>query len=525
MDYSSYTAREILEIKGSLRYFLLVVGASALAFVFQIAARVYARAILLPVISSIFCSILAFIIFTRKKNRRASSLLSWVTAFLMINLPIAAKYNYASVMDWRYAAESYHIAAIAVFSLVIIQFLYNRKLFMAMAVYLFVHWAVFLFLASEQGVTMHMLSVVDGKPVHDFILLREIYFMVLMAVISYAAYQNIPIVDEYDSRTTYQMSIIEKQTAARLEMAHDINEKTGELFEQVDMLNGILGDFSQRMQSQASTFEEISATLEELLGSAENISSSAGNQIEENRKMDHIIGEFRNIQQETKTNLDMSLDGITHMLAKTTSGKEKLEDVERYISDIHRQSSGISETMTVITDIADRINLLSLNASIEAARAGEHGRGFAVVAAEIGKLAVRTSESIKEIESVLSANTKTTREGVDVIRSTTGLVKGMIGDIEDSSNTIKTLKESVFVEEKYMSVIIEQTFKNLNLARDIGTGTDEQKLAIESTTKAMEHINETLAEMVRGVNEISRTSQRIFDNARTLVEKAGKAAL
>ncbi len=200
-------------------------------------------------------------------------------------------------------------------------------------------------------------------------------------------------------------------------------------------------------------------------------------------------------------------------------------EVERFISDISNQSARIFETVSIIIDIADRINLLSLNASIEAARAGEHGRGFAVVADEIGKLAVQTSESIKDIEKVLTTNTKTTEDGVVVVKSTAGIIKGMISDIEESSNKIKTLKESIFVEEKYISVIIDQTYKNLTLARDIGIGTDEQKRAIESTTKAVDHINEMLADMVKGVNEIAQSSQRIFLNAEDLVHKAGQAAL
>lgn len=525
MERTHYTARQILEIRGSFIYFIMIFVAAALAVTFQMLAQVNFRAMVGPIVIGIITSSLAYIIYTRKKKLKKTTLLSWAVAIFSVTLPIMAKYNYARSMDWQYSTESYHIFTIAVFFLIALQFLYNRRMFIFFFFFVFINWIVFLFIADHQGVTMYFLSIADGRPVHNFIILREVYFMALLMAISYISYRNIPIIHEYDRRTVDQMAIIEKQSAVQKEMAIDIREKMDILFEQVEAQNKVVADFNAQMQSQASTFEEISATLEELLGSSESISGTASAQIEENEKMEEIIDEFKNIQAETKHHLDSSLEGINLVVDKTTLGKKQLDDVERFISDINTQSLKIFDTVSIIIDIADKINLLSLNASIEAARAGEHGRGFAVVADEIGKLAVQTTDSIKEIESVLASNKHTTSQGVEVIQSAATIIKDMIEHMEESSNKIKILKESIFLEEKYTSHVIEQTVKNLNLAKNIGAGTDEQKLAIESTTQAVNHINETIADMIKGVNEIAESSQLIFFNARELLTKAEKASV
>ena len=67
------------------------------------------------------------------------------------------------------------------------------------------------------------------------------------------------------------------------------------------------------------------------------------------------------------------------------------------IRDMGKRANEIGGIVDTINLIAERTNLLSLNASIEAARAGDAGRGFAVVAEEIRNLADRAAKATADI--------------------------------------------------------------------------------------------------------------------------------
>ncbi|HPJ43770.1 MAG TPA: methyl-accepting chemotaxis protein, partial [Spirochaetota bacterium] len=162
---------------------------------------------------------------------------------------------------------------------------------------------------------------------------------------------------------------------------------------------------------------------------------------------------------------------------------------------------------------------LSLNASIEAARAGEHGRGFAVVAGEIGKLAFSTTESIKEIDKALALNSEVTGRGASVIKDSSSVIKEMINDITGNTGSIQDIQKSLTVEESHLATILQQMGVNINLARAIGTGTEEQKIAIENTSDALEGLNQIVSEMVREINDLSASSENIYSGARELLEK------
>jgi len=521
MEQQNFSARQHLEIKGSMIFFFGYLLIALLAVIFQMLAGQKIETVSFTIIINIPILAISFFIYRSKKNGKSATMYSWIAVFLILIFNIAAKYTYAVRYDWEYAVESYHVSAITIATIILVQFLYSRKIYFVMAAFVFISWVIFLLLAGNHGVEFYMYTFKDNKVFHGIMFLREVYYFIIMLLISIVAYFNIPSVDEFDKRTARQQEIILEQADAQSELAGEINENVGELFQRLEQQKIILEDFSDRMQDQASTFEEISATLEELQGTADSISHSASTQIDENGKMNNILKNISELKKTTRTSLNETSTGIGVTVENSKTGKDMLDKVEKSVADLNTQNASIAETVNLITDIADKINLLALNASIEAARAGEHGRGFAVVADEIGKLAVQTADSVKLIVTITDRSSRTMQDTRGVIGATIPLILDMIANMEKSSRSLQDLQKSIDLEEREISEMLIQMDKGMALSKNIATGTDEQKRAIENTNNALENVNAVIGTMVNGIDEIVNSSRKIIENAALLKEKAG----
>lgn len=146
-----------------------------------------------------------------------------------------------------------------------------------------------------------------------------------------------------------------------------------------------------------------------------------------------------------------SLKGIMH----------NIQSVSEVIHQLEEDSQRVTESLSIITDIADQTSLLALNAAIEAARAGEQGRGFAVVADEVKALSNRTKEAAIDVTHTIESFSQRVQEMVEQSASSTQAATQVTGQIEDFRQQFSEIATSAEDTKRYVSYAKDRTFGSL----------------------------------------------------------------
>lgn len=175
------------------------------------------------------------------------------------------------------------------------------------------------------------------------------------------------------------------------------------------------------------------------------------------------------------------IEDIENLSEKLYILNNAIGSVTSHIKNLENLTGQIGNFAQIISGIAGKTNMLSLNASIEAARAGEHGKGFSVVASSVRDLAEQSQRSSKEI-----------KETIDTVQEFSATMNNEMSELfeimEEQKITANALKE-VFRKILEASMISNDVSRKMEheiaFQRDV---TDGVKKVVNDITKSITDI-------------------------------------
>ncbi len=291
-----------------------------------------------------------------------------------------------------------------------------------------------------------------------------------------------------------------------------LNEAAQRLTEQFKSIQSHMNEVNESMLTASAATEQVNASTEEVLS---NVNMLAG----ETKNSMHQVSEIKQRAAQVGDNSRQAYNSATEL---SVQFEEKMQVTIANAKVVEN----IGELASVISEIADQIDLLSLNASIEAARAGEQGKGFAVVATEIGKLAKETTEAVDRIQNTI----------VDVQSAFDDLINASDGILDFVKNTVTPdYDKFVGVAEQYG----EDAENIVKLSKNISDMSGNIKMIMTEVSAAIQSIAEAsqttadissgimlaVDEVTEDVNDISGMSEETSSIAVNLNSVVGKFKL
>ncbi|XXF80263.1 methyl-accepting chemotaxis protein [Myxococcaceae bacterium GXIMD 01537] len=245
---------------------------------------------------------------------------------------------------------------------------------------------------------------------------------------------------------------------------------------------------------QASSLNETSATTEELARSAQQIAGNA----------EAVSG----IAETTFAAAQSGQRGAAAFLTAMQRMKGDTQAIADAVVRLNKRVQQIGKIVEFINEIADKSDLLALNAELEGTKAGEVGRGFSLVAAEMRRLAENVIRSTKAIEQLIEEIRDATHAAVMATEAglkTTEAGTLLAAQVDESLGLILELARQTSHAVRSISLATQQQ----------QTGTDQLAAAMGDILRVTEENALATKQMVAANGDLSTLARDL----KTVVER------
>ena len=258
----------------------------------------------------------------------------------------------------------------------------------------------------------------------------------------------------------------------------------------------------------AASSKQLEATMTEQLASTNEVTATAKEIAYTSEELVKTMGEVGDRASRTANAAGQGQQDLAHMETSMRQLVDSTRTISAKLGLISEKANSISSVVTTITKVADRTNLLSLNAAIEASKAGESGAGFAVVAREIRRLADQTAVATLDIEST--------------VKDMQSAVSTGVMEMDKFTKEVSTSVEDVRKISQQLVEIIAQVQSLTPRFEAVSQGMDNQAQSAQQISETMSQLSEVSQETADSLHQTNSALEKLHESVGKLQQEISR---
>ena len=301
----------------------------------------------------------------------------------------------------------------------------------------------------------------------------------------------------------------------RLQIASrdEVGEMAAALNSTVEKISKVVQEIGEESVNVANASEEFSAVSQQISANSEETSAQANVVVTATDQVNRGLQTVATSTEQMSATIKEIAKSATEAARVADGAMRTAAETNAIVAKLGESSAEIGQVIKVITSIAQKTDLLALNATVEAARAGEAGAGFAVVANEVKELAKQTATATEDISRKIEAIQSDAKGAVTAIKS----IGDVIGQVNNISGTIATAVEEQSATTSEMSRNISEAARGAGevaqniqgvaqAAQSTSHGATDSQKAAAGLAEMSTHLRELVGRF--RLDDQGKTSQR-----------------